>query len=210
MSQAISPSTNTNYGLARVCRVWGVARSTVYWQRQERGGTASRPGPTGPCTDAELVVHIRTVLQASPFYGEGYRKVWARLRYAGVRPSPRRVLRLMREQGLLAPQRHGQPHGPPAHDGTILTDCQSPPVSAQRTSAILSNGSPAMLPTPSSAIVHNQPRVSPDHGHRSERRRLRSWAWLHLLSFASSPTVLAKGWRSWARKLWPVMTRVSA
>jgi putative transposase len=122
MSQATSPSTNTRYGLARVCRVWGLARSTVYWQRQERGGTAPRPGPTGPCTDAELVVHIRTVLQASPFYGEGYRKVWARLRYAGVRTSPRRVLRLMREQGLLAPQRQGQPHGPSAHDGTIITD----------------------------------------------------------------------------------------
>jgi putative transposase len=121
MSQATSPSTNTRYGLARVCRVWGVARSTVYWQRQERRGPAPRPGPTGPCTAAELVVHIRTVWQASPFYGEGYRKVWARLRYAGVRTSPRRVLRLMREQGLLAPQRQGQPHGPPAHDGTMIT-----------------------------------------------------------------------------------------
>jgi putative transposase len=68
------------------------------------------------------VVHIRTVLQASPFSGEGYRKVWARLRDAGVRTSPRRVLRLMREQGLLAPQRQGQPHGPSAHDGTMITD----------------------------------------------------------------------------------------
>ena len=33
MSQATSPSTGKPYGLARVCRVWGVARSTVYWQR---------------------------------------------------------------------------------------------------------------------------------------------------------------------------------
>ncbi len=31
MSQATSPSTGKPYGLARVCRVWGVARSTVYW-----------------------------------------------------------------------------------------------------------------------------------------------------------------------------------
>jgi len=30
MSQAISPSTGKRYGLARVCRVWGVARSSVY------------------------------------------------------------------------------------------------------------------------------------------------------------------------------------
>jgi transposase InsO family protein len=65
---------------------------------------------------------MRTVLQASPFQGEGYRKGWARLRYAGVHTSPRRVLRLMREQRLLAPQRQGQPRGPKAHDGTMTTD----------------------------------------------------------------------------------------
>jgi putative transposase len=122
MSQATSPSTGTRYGLARVCRLWGIARSTVYWQRQEHRGTAARPGPVGPCTDAELVRHIRTLLQAAPFHGEGYRKVWARLRYAGVRTSPRRVLRVMREHALLAPHRQGYPHGPKAHDGTITTD----------------------------------------------------------------------------------------
>jgi hypothetical protein len=32
------------------------------------------------------------------------------------------LLRLMREHGLLAPQRVGHPHGPKAHDGTIITD----------------------------------------------------------------------------------------
>jgi hypothetical protein len=30
MSQAPSPSTGKPYGLARVCRVWSIARSTVY------------------------------------------------------------------------------------------------------------------------------------------------------------------------------------
>jgi transposase InsO family protein len=33
-----------------------------------------------------------------------------------------RVRRLMREHGLQAPQRVGRPHGPKAHDGTIITD----------------------------------------------------------------------------------------
>jgi putative transposase len=122
MGQATSSSTGTRYGLARGCRIWGVARSTVYWQRQEHTGTGSRPGPSGPCTDEELVEHIRTALQASPFHGEGDRKGWTRLRYGGIRTSPRRVLRLMREHGLLAPQRPGQPHGPKAHDGTIITE----------------------------------------------------------------------------------------
>jgi len=62
------------------------------------------------------------VLAASPFHGEGHRKVWARLRLGGVRTSKRRVPRLMRAQGLLAPSRVGAPRGPRAHDGTIVPD----------------------------------------------------------------------------------------
>jgi hypothetical protein len=73
-------------------------------------------------SDAALVRRIRTLLEDSPFHGEGYRKVWARLRHAGVRTSPRRVLRVMREHGLLAHQRSGAPRGPRAHDGTITTE----------------------------------------------------------------------------------------
>jgi hypothetical protein len=61
MSQAISPSTHKPYGLARTCRVWEMARSSVYWQRQERAEPGARRGPLGPCTD-ELVTHIRIVL----------------------------------------------------------------------------------------------------------------------------------------------------
>lgn len=122
MSQATSPSSGQPYGLARVCRVWGIARSTVYWQRHEHSTPGARRGPMGPGTDDELVDHIRRILAASPFPGEGYRKVWARLRHGGIRTSPRRVLRLMRAHHLLAPTRQGQPHGPKAHDGTIIPE----------------------------------------------------------------------------------------
>jgi transposase InsO family protein len=72
--------------------------------------------------DAALLAAIRATLAASPFLGEGHRKVWARLRHAGVRTSRRRVLRLMREHGLLAPARVGVPRGPRAHDGTIVPE----------------------------------------------------------------------------------------
>jgi transposase InsO family protein len=72
--------------------------------------------------DADLVAAIRAVLAASPFHGEGHRKVWARLRHAGVRTSKRRVLRLMGAHGLLAPSRAGSPRGPRSHDGTIIPD----------------------------------------------------------------------------------------
>ena len=56
-------------------------------------------------SDDALTTEIRGVLAASPFHGEGHRKVWARLRYAGTRTSMRRVLRLMRQNNLLAPTR---------------------------------------------------------------------------------------------------------
>ncbi len=72
--------------------------------------------------DDGLVEEIRQLLANSPFHGEGYRKVWARLRFKGVRTSRRRVLRLMGEHRLLAHQRAGNPRGPKAHDGTIVTE----------------------------------------------------------------------------------------
>lgn len=45
-----------------------------------------------------------------------------RRRVAGTRTSLRRVLRLMRANGLLAPTRVGAARGPRAHDGTIIPD----------------------------------------------------------------------------------------
>ena len=72
--------------------------------------------------DEDLVAAIRQLLTDSPFHGEGHRKLWARLRFAGIRTSRRRVLRLMREHGLLAHQRAGRPRGSKAHDGTITTE----------------------------------------------------------------------------------------
>ncbi|WP_129434675.1 IS3 family transposase [Roseovarius sp. A46] len=61
------------------------------------------------------------MIAASPFSGEGYRKVWARLRAQCVRTAPRRVLRVMKANDLLAPPRPVQRDTHP-HDGTIVTD----------------------------------------------------------------------------------------
>jgi putative transposase len=122
MSRAASPSSSAPYGLARVCRAWRLPRATVYRRRPSRAGPPRRPGPSGPMADAALVEAIRADLAASPFHGEGHRKVWARLRHAGLRTSKRRVLRLMGEHGLLAPSRTGPPRGPRSHDGTIIPE----------------------------------------------------------------------------------------
>ena len=123
MSRTVSPSTNRSYGLLRVAQVWSVSRATVYRRRRhDAPHPRRRPGPVGPLADEELVEAIRRLLTDSPFHGEGHRKIWARLRFAGIRTSKRRVLRLTREHGLQAPQRIGRPHGPKAHDGTIRTE----------------------------------------------------------------------------------------
>lgn len=125
MSRILSPSVSRVYGLDRVCRTWRVSRATVYRHRRVANRPEAprrRPGPQGPMSDATLATAIRTLLKDSPFHGEGYRKVWARLRVADIRTSPRRVLRVMRENGLLALQRPGSARGPRAHDGTITTD----------------------------------------------------------------------------------------
>ena len=124
MGQATSPSTTRRYSLARVCRVLEIPRSTIYAARSRRQApvVARKRGPQTAWTDAELTEQIRGVLARSPFVGEGHRKVWARLRLAGIRTSKPRVLRLMREAGLLAPTRTGRPHGPAAHDGTIIPE----------------------------------------------------------------------------------------
>ena len=124
MSGAQSISTRRAYGVQRVCRVWHCARSSVYARRQATPSPAPcrRRGPVGAAPDDVLVAHVRRVLEASPFHGEGYRKVWVKLRVEGRRTSKERVRRLMREHDLQAPQRAGHAHGPKAHDGTITTE----------------------------------------------------------------------------------------
>ena len=124
MSGAQSISIRRAYGVQRVCRVWHRARSSVYARRQATRSPARcrRRGPIGAAPDDVLVAHIRRVLEASPFHGEGYRKAWAKLRVAGMRTSKERVRRLMREHDLQALPRAGHAHGPKAHDGTITTE----------------------------------------------------------------------------------------
>ena len=92
MSHETSPSTHRPYGIARVTRVWQVPRSTVYAQRNRRARPTpvAKRGPKPPQSDAELTAAVRAVIAASPFHGEGHRKIWARLRVQGLRTSKRR------------------------------------------------------------------------------------------------------------------------
>ena len=112
--------------LAVVCRVLGAPRSSIYARRARASG-CGRPGPATSISDTDVVELIRQVLEASPFAGEGYRKVRARLRREhGVQVSGKRVLRLLRREGLLAPQRVRGRRRPRPHDGTIIPDGAQP------------------------------------------------------------------------------------
>ena len=51
MSQALSPSSSRSYGLALVCRVWRVARATVYRHRL--------PPPTQPPDVSAIVASLK-------------------------------------------------------------------------------------------------------------------------------------------------------
>ena len=125
MSHAVSPSSNKPYGVARVISVWRLPRSSFYEARR-REQHPRQPMKRGPrvLSDEELVAEIQQILAAPVFAGEGYRKIWARLRHKGVRTSKDRVLRLLRQHQLLSPARQPQPVRSNPHNGTIVT--QSP------------------------------------------------------------------------------------
>lgn len=118
----MSAATGRPYPLAMVCEVYGLARSSVY--AALGGGERMLRRKRGPRTlwsDEQLVEAIQGVLRESPFLGEGHRKVRVRLRMRGIRVGKNRVLRLMRENALLAPVRRRHPHGDRTHSGTIRT-----------------------------------------------------------------------------------------
>ena len=79
MSRAASPGTGLVYGLERVCSVWGVPRSSFYTEQRKAVDptkpAARRRGPKPKISDENLLAAIVADLEASPFEGEGFRKV---------------------------------------------------------------------------------------------------------------------------------------
>jgi putative transposase len=123
MSRTVSPSSNQPYGVARVVRLWNLARSSFYAarQRERHPREGQKRGPK-VVSDAELITAIRQLLDQAVFSGEGYRKIWARLRHDGLRTSKDRVLRLLRENQLLSPARQPDPVRRNPHEGTIVAE----------------------------------------------------------------------------------------
>src|SRR2546430_17539485 len=106
MSRAASPFAGRLYGVVRVTREWEMARSSFYYQLRiaaQPQRVLRRRGPKTECSDETLTGKIREVLAASPFYGEGHRKVWARLRFSEVRTAQARGPRVLRGAQVVAP-----------------------------------------------------------------------------------------------------------
>jgi len=143
MSQTRSASVGRRYGLERVCAAWRLQRSSIY-ARSVRANAPTRScakrGPKTALDDATMLGHIRAVLADSPFTGEGYRKVWARLRCGGVRTAKARVLRLMRMHGLLAPSRSRRIVTANSHDGSITTTTPNAMWGTDATSVLTGEG----------------------------------------------------------------------
>jgi hypothetical protein len=114
-------------GMSRACGTWGVPRANVHRHRPGDPDAANpvrtpkRRGPTGACSDAGLLTHIKAAIAASPFCGGGCREVWARLRLRGVRTAARRLRRITKKNSLPAPQRPVRRDAHP-HTGTIVAD----------------------------------------------------------------------------------------
>ncbi|WP_038047265.1 IS3 family transposase, partial [Thioalkalivibrio sp. ALJ24] len=127
MSRACSVSVRRAYGKARVCRVWGVPRSTVYARQAAAASSAvpQRRGRPPAVSDGALLARVREVVreaEALGITGEGYRKLWVRLKGKGIIVCRERLRRLLREHGLQAPHRQGTARGPQVHDGTIIPE----------------------------------------------------------------------------------------
>lgn len=123
MSRTVSPSSKKPYGVARVVGLWDLARSSFYAARyRERHPREEQKRGPKVLSDAELVTAIRQLLEAAVFSGEGYRKIWARLRHTGIRTSKDRVLQLLRENQLLSPARQPKPVRSNPHAGTIIAE----------------------------------------------------------------------------------------
>jgi len=72
-------------------------------------------------SDEETLNHAKRLLAACPFLGEGYRKLHARMRFEGILVGKDRLLRILRDNELLAQIPSEKQRGPRFHTGKIGT-----------------------------------------------------------------------------------------
>jgi len=80
-----------------------------------------KPGPRPLVSDDKLAELVKYEVTKGKFHSEGYKKVDARLKRKKVIASKTRVLQVMRDQSLLAPNRPKHNGSSRKHEGTITT-----------------------------------------------------------------------------------------
>lgn len=108
--------------MKQILRVVGLS-SAAWYGGPRRVGAKARPGPKPGFSDEKVLQELKSYLEAPVFYGEGYKKLVKRLwEFRGVKVAKERLLRLLRENELLAGERP-EPNGSSReHDGTITTE----------------------------------------------------------------------------------------
>ena len=103
------------YQIRAICETVGVSRSSFYRWRQAGSGFPDRKylGSRDPAGDGQILASIQGIKMRHPFWG--YRRVRAWLKYREDSPvGHKRVYRLMKENGLLVPQKRYQAKRQPA------------------------------------------------------------------------------------------------
>lgn len=99
---------------SHLCRTFQLSRQAIHAASKPRPLGPPPPPRRGPWVDAEILkAAIQKVVEAQPAWG--VRKVWAFLRFEGLKAAQRRIYAIMRAMGLLLPAsqvgRHASPRG---------------------------------------------------------------------------------------------------
>lgn len=116
-----SSTTGKPFPRRLVLAVAGLS-SAAWYTEHTSSGHPTRRGPKPLVSDEAVHAAILEDLEQTRFHGEGHKKVRARLRRKGIVVSRGRILRIMREQKLLAPVRVRRNGSARPHDGTICSE----------------------------------------------------------------------------------------
>jgi len=95
--------------------------SAAYYGKKD-SAKKHKSGPSPLVSDKVLTELVKYEITKGKFHSEGYKKVDARLKRKKVIASKTRVLQVMRDNGLLAPNRPNHNGSSRKHEGTITTD----------------------------------------------------------------------------------------
>ena len=185
MTELRSPATSKRYTLSQICRVWGLASSSYYERLKRIAGSVTRRGPRGAGSDEELISAIKTLLSAGGFVGEGYRKIWARLRFQGIKTAKERVRRLMKLAHLQAPCPEPRERGDRTYSGRICTSTSGSSPNSTASHPLRRALSSSYLPTLQSLSPEPLSRASSSN-HLS-KKNLRHYRGVYSISSYPSP-----------------------